>query len=214
MVCKMNEEQIQNMKTGTTTVGIVCSDGIVLGADKKATMGYLVASKKVEKIKQLADHIAMTIAGVVGDALALERYIKAELTLYKLREGRRIQVDAASQLIANIMYSRRFYPYIVQLVVGGYDERPRLFSFAPDGSVLEEEEFYSSGSGSPMAFGVLENGYKKGMSMEEGKKLVAHAIRAAVQRDIASGGDGIDLVVIDSKGFRRIPKEEVEKHLK
>ena len=210
----MNEEQIQHMKTGTTTVGLVCSDAIVLGADKKATMGYLVANKKVEKIKQLAEHIAMTIAGVVGDALALERYIKAELTLYRLREGRRIRVDAAAQLIANIMYSRRFYPYIVQLVVGGFDDRSRLFSFAPDGSVLEEDEFYSSGSGSPMAFGVLENSYRKEMSLEEGKKLVARAIKAATQRDIASGGDGIDLVVIDSKGFRRVPKEDVERILK
>jgi len=210
----MEESEIKNLKTGTTTVGLVCKDGIVLGADKKATMGYLVASKKVEKIKQLSDHIAMTIAGIVGDALALERYIKAELSLYRLKEGRRIRVSAASQLIANIMYSRRFYPYIVQLVVGGYDEKPALFSFAPDGSVLEEEDFYSSGSGSPMAFGVLEHGFKKGMDIDEGKRLVAHAIKAATQRDIASGGDGIDLVIIDSKGFRRVPREEVEKLLK
>src|SRR3989344_3370808 len=96
------------LKTGTTTAGIVCRDGIVIGAERKATMGYLVASKKAEKIKQLDDHIGMTIAGVVGDALALERYIKAELKLYKLREARRAPVSAAAHLIANMMYARRF----------------------------------------------------------------------------------------------------------
>ncbi len=204
----------KHLETGTTTVGIVCNDGILIGAEKKATMGYLVASKTAEKIRQLDQHIGMTIAGVVGDAQALERYIKAELRLYRLKEGRPIKVEAAANLISNIMYARRFYPYIVQLVVGGFDTKPRLFSFAPDGSLIEEEKFYSSGSGSPMAFGVLENDYRKGMSQEEGKRLVARAIRAAVQRDIASGGDGIDLAVVDSRGFRRVPVEEVEKLVK
>ena len=211
----LNDSEIrQKIETGTTTVGVVCQDGIVIGAERKATMGYLVASKKAEKIKQLDDHIGMTIAGVVGDAQALERYIKAELKLYRLKEDMRISVKAAAYLIANIMYARRFYPYIVQLVVGGFDTRPRLYSFAPDGSALEEEKFYSSGSGSPMAFGVLEHGYRKGLDMETGKKLVVDAIKSAVQRDIASGGEGIDLAVIDSRGFRRIPESEVEKLMK
>jgi proteasome beta subunit len=204
----------KKVETGTTTVGIVCQEGIVMGAEKKATMGYLVASKKAEKIKKLDDHIGMTIAGVVGDAQALERYIKAELKLYKLKEGMRISVRGAANLISNIMYARRFFPYIVQLVVGGYDSRPRLYSFAPDGSLMEEEKFYSSGSGSPMAFGVLEHDYRKGMSIEKGKKLVADAIRSAVQRDIASGGEGIDLAVIDAGGFKRVPESEVEKLVK
>lgn len=204
----------KRVETGTTTVGIVCTDGIVLGAERKATMGYLVASKRAEKIKQLDDHLGMTIAGVVGDAQALERYIKAELKLFKLREGRRISVKAASNLISNILYSRRFYPYIVQLVVGGFDEKPRLYSFAPDGSVIQEDQFYSSGSGSPMAFGVLEHDYRKGMDSERGRKLVVDAIKAAVQRDIASGGEGIDVAIVDANGFRRLSDDEVEKLMK
>jgi len=211
----MSDSEIKKkVETGTTTVGIVCKEGVVIGAEKKATMGYLVASKTAEKIRQLDDHIGMTIAGVVGDAQALERYIKAELKLYSLREGRPIKVGAAANLISNIMYARRFFPYIVQLVVGGYDSKPRLFSFAPDGSLIEEEKFYSSGSGSPMAFGVLEHDYREGIGIENGKKLVVGAIKAAVQRDIASGGDGIDLAVIDSRGFRKVPKHEIEKLMK
>lgn len=207
-------EMEKTVKTGTTTVGIVCDTGIIIGAEKKATMGYLVASKRAEKIRPLDDHIGMTIAGSVGDAQALERYIKAELKLYKLKEGKKITVKAASNLVSNLLYARRFYPYYVQLVVGGYDTKPRLYSLAPDGSVMKENKFYSSGSGSPMAFGVLENGYKDGMNIENGKRLVVNAIKSAVQRDIASGGDGIDLAVIDSRGFRRVPTQEVEKMIK
>ncbi|MBL7160350.1 MAG: archaeal proteasome endopeptidase complex subunit beta [Candidatus Aenigmarchaeota archaeon] len=204
----------KKIETGTTTVGMICSDGVVIGAEKKATMGYLVASKKAEKVRQLDNHIGMTIAGVVGDAQALERYIKAELRLYHLKEKRPIKIEAAANLISNMLYARRFYPYIVQLVVGGYDTKPRLFSFAPDGSLIEEDEYFSSGSGSPMAFGVLENGYKKGIDVARGKKLIVDAISSAVQRDIASGGEGIDLAVIDANGFRRVPVSEVEKLMK
>lgn len=204
----------KQVETGTTTVGIVCKDAVVIAAEKKATMGYLVASKRADKIRQLDDHIGMTIAGVVGDAQALERYIKAELKLFKLREKRPITVEAAAHLVSNMLYARRFYPYIVQLVVGGFDSKPHLFSLAPDGSVMEEEKFYSSGSGSPMAFGVLEHGYRPGMTVDEGKELVVSAIRSAVARDIASGGDGIDVAVIDSKGFHQIPTHEFQQAMK
>jgi proteasome beta subunit len=204
-------DRIEKLKTGTTTVGIVCEGAVVLGAEKKATMGYLVASKVADKILQIDDHIGMTIAGSVGDAQTLDRYIKAELKLYRLREERKIPVKAAATLVSNILYARSMFPYIVQLVIGGYDGSPSMFSLAPDGSVMEEKEYFSTGSGSPMAFGVLEDGYKKGMKVEEAKKLVVRAIRAAIQRDIASGGSGIDVAVINAKGFHRMPQTEVKK---
>ncbi len=201
----------EKLKTGTTTVGIICQDGVVLGAEKKATMGYLVASKAAEKILSIDEHIAMTIAGSVGDAQTLERYIKAELKLYGLREDRKISVRAASTLVSNILYARSMYPYIVQLVIGGYDDSgPAMYSLAPDGSVMEEKEYFSTGSGSPFAFGVLEDGYKKGIKVEEAKKLVVRAIRSAIQRDIASGGRGIDVVVIDSRGIHKMPEEDIK----
>ena len=211
---KDRETKAEEMrKTGTTTIGVICDNAVVLGADKKATMGYMVASKDVKKILPLDDHIALTIAGLVGDAQALERYIKAEIKLYSLKEERKISVNSAANLIANILYSRRFYPYIVQLVVGGYDKEPKLYSFDPSGSLSEEKEYFSTGSGSPYALGVLEDKYKKGMSVEDAKVMVARAIRSARERDIASGGKGIDIVVIDSKGMHEIEPEEVEKLL-
>ncbi|RLJ06560.1 MAG: proteasome endopeptidase complex, archaeal, beta subunit [Candidatus Aenigmatarchaeota archaeon] len=208
------EKEIEKLKTGTTTVGVVCKDAVVLGAERKATMGYLVASKDTPKIKKLDERIAMTVAGLVGDAQALDRYIKAELKLYRLQEEMGISVKAAANLVANILYSRRFFPYYVQLLLGGYDDKPRLFSLGADGSVIEEKEYFSTGSGSPMALGVLEDGYKKELDKEDAKKLVARAIDSARKRDIASGGSGIDIVVIDSKGIHSVSDEQVKKLLK
>lgn len=209
----MDTEKIEKLKTGTTTVGAIGSDAVVLGADRKATMGYLVASKDSQKIYQLDDHVGMTIAGVSGDAQALARYITAELRLYELKEGSKITIKGASNLVANILYSRRFYPYIVQLIVGGHDGKPGLFSFDPAGGMSEEKEYFGTGSGSVMALGVMEDKFKKGMPTDELKRLVARAVRSGTKRDIASGGSGIDLVVIDSKGFHRVSDSEVNKYI-
>ncbi len=206
----MMEQIEKNMKTGTTTVGIMANDAVILAAERKATMGYLVASQDAEKIHQVDDALGMTIAGVVGDAQALIRYVKAELKLYSLQEGKKMSTEAASTLIANILYSRRFYPYIVQLVVAGYDAKPWLFTMSPDGSVMPEK-YFSTGSGSPVAFGVLENEFKENMTVDDAKRLAVRAVRAATKRDIASGGSGIDAVVISKAGFKRVADEEVKK---
>ena len=208
-----NMEMETKLKTGTTTVAMICKDAVVLAADRKATMGYLIASKDAKKILRLDEHIGMTIAGVVGDAQVLERYFKAELKLYKLHEDRRMPIKAAASLAANILYGRRFYPYYVQLIIAGYDTKPQLFTLAPDGSVIEEK-YYSSGSGSPMVFGVLENEFQDNMEVEDAKSLAVRAVAAAVKRDIASGGSGIDLMVIDKKGIHEFSDSEVNKLLK
>ena len=206
----MMKEIHEQVKTGTTTVGIVAKDAIVLAAERKATMGYLVASQDTQKIYQIDHNIGMTIAGLVGDAQALVRYIKAELKLYSLQEGKNISTEAASTLIANILYARRFYPYYVQLVVAGYDSKPSLYTLAPDGSVIPEK-YFSTGSGSPMAFGLLENDFKEGMGVEDAKRLAVRSVKVAVKRDIASGGSGIDVVVITKAGYRKLAEDEVKK---
>ncbi len=206
----MEHEIEKHMKTGTTTVGIMADDAVILAAERKATMGYLVASQDAEKIHQVDEKLGMTIAGVVGDAQALIRYIKAEMKLYSLSEGKRMSVESSSTLIANILYSRRFYPYIVQLVVAGYDDKPGLFTLSPDGSVMPEK-YFSTGSGSPVAFGVLENEFKDNMTPQEATKLAVRAVRAATKRDIASGGSGIDAVVISRSGYKKVGDEEVKK---
>jgi proteasome beta subunit len=204
-------EKPKQMETGTTTVGVIADGAVVLGADRKATMGYLVSSKHFPKILQLDERLAMTTAGVVGDAQALARYIKAELRLYEFNESSKASVKNAAVLVSNILYSRRMFPYIVQLVIGGYDKKPRLFSLDPSGGLAEEKEYFATGSGSVIAFGVLEDKFKPDLPVEEAKKLVARAVTAATKRDIASGGDGIDVVVIDSKGYKMLGDDEIKK---
>jgi len=194
------------VKTGTTTVGIICKDGVVLAAERKATMGYLVASKDDTKIVEIMPHIGMTQAGSVGDIQALVRYLTAETKLFEIRNNKRITIKAATTLLSNILYQSRrsFFPYLVQILLGGYDKNgPQLFILHPDGSQLEEKKFFSTGSGSPIAFGVLETLYNENLTIEQAKELAVKAVKAAVERDIASGGKGIDVAVIDTNGFRK-----------
>ena len=212
---KFDEKKVK--KTGTTTVGMVCKDAVVLAAEKKSTLGYLVASKESQKVFPIEDHIAITIAGASGDAQALIRYMQAETKLFNIQKQRKISVKSAATLLANILHSGRwtFLPYMVQLIIAGFDEfGPSIFALDAIGSSEEEKKFFSTGSGSPIALGVLENRYDVGLSIEEGIKLAVSAIKAAIERDIASGGKSIDVAVISKDGFKLLEEEEVKKYLK
>ncbi|MEM5829404.1 MAG: archaeal proteasome endopeptidase complex subunit beta [Candidatus Aenigmatarchaeota archaeon] len=207
---KLGEEKLDVMKTGTTTVGLICKDGVVLAAEKKSTMGYLVASKESEKILPIADHIAMTIAGVSGDAQTLARYMKAEIKLFEIQNRRRISVKGATILLSNILQGNKFFPFYVQLILAGFDEfGPKIFSLDAIGGWEEEKKFFSTGSGSPIALGVLEDSYRDNISVEEGKKIALRAIKAAVERDIASGGKGVDVAIITKDGIKIIKYESI-----
>ena len=190
-------------KTGTTTLGMICKDGVVVAADKKATMGYLIANKESDKILALDDHVVMTVAGVWGDAQALGRYLRAEFKLFELQNNRKISVRGAASLVSNMLQNSKFYPYFVQLIIAGYDGNgPAIFTLDAIGSSEQEKKFFSTGSGSPMALGVLEDSYKEGLSIEEGKKLAHRAVKAAIGRDIASGGNAINIGVITKSGIK------------
>jgi proteasome beta subunit len=209
-LARIDGEKPEVRKTGTTTVGLICKDGVVLAAEKKSTMGYLVASKESEKILPIADHIAMTIAGVSGDAQTLARYMKAELKLFEIQNQRRISVKGACTLLSNILQGSKFFPYYVQLILAGFDDGPKIFSLDAVGGWEEEKKFFSTGSGSPMALGVLEDSYKDNLSVEEGKKIALRAIKAAIERDIASGGKGVDVAVITKDGIKITRYESLE----
>ena len=210
----MDKLSKDEMKHGTTTVGIVTKEGVVVAAEKRATMGYLIAHKAVTKVVQITDKIAMTIAGMVGDAQMLSKYLKAELELYEIRKNKKVTVKAAASLMANILYSNRFsVPFYVQLLLAGVDDEGyHLFSLGPDGSNISDK-YISTGSGSVMAYGVLEDKFKDGISLKEGVSIAARAIRAAMARDIASGG-GVDVYTITEKGISKVPKDEIEKIIK
>lgn len=208
----MDEKKIT--KTGTTTVGIKCKDGIVFAADKRATMGHFIAGKKVDKIFQIDDSICITIAGMVSDAQLLVKLIKAELKLKKIRTERTIEIKEAANLLAGMSYSNirkmSMVPGIVGFLIGGKDPSGYyLYNIDVAGGITEEDEYTSDGSGSVFAYGVFETLYKKDMSIDEGVKLAVKAINAALQRDSASGS-GIDIVTITGKGFKKILTKEIK----
>ena len=191
---------------GTTTIGLVCKDGVIFAADKRATMGYLIANKDTQKIYQIDDKMAITTAGSVGDAQTLVRWIKSEIVLYKQRGN--ITVKGVTTLLSNILAGSKYYPYLVQLLVGGLDKSPKIYALDAIGGVTEEKAT-STGSGSPIAYGVLETQYKEGKTIEECIPIILSALSAAISRDCGSG-DGVDLVTISHSGFKRYTPEEIK----
>lgn len=198
-------------KKGTTTLGIVCKDGVVAAAEHRATMGTMIAHKVAKKIYKIDEHLLLTTAGLVGDAQVLARYLKAEAELYRMEREEKMPVEGAATLMANVLNQRKFAPYYVQLIIAGYDTSPHVFSLDAAGGAIEDV-YTTTGSGSPYVFGVLEDKYKEGMNIEEGIDLAVRAMNAAMKRDSASG-NGIDVVVITSKGYRELSREEIEKRI-
>lgn len=191
---------------GTTTTGIVCQDGVVMATDTRVVMGYTVAHKLGKKIFPIDEHIAMTIAGVVADAQNVVEILQANAKLFKLDKRRKMPINAAARLASNILFSSRGY-LLLQALVGGIDDSgAHIFSIDPFGSVTEET-YVSTGSGSPVAYGVLEDGYKNGMSVQEGITLVTRAVTSAMKRD-AGSGDSFDVVVITKDGYRELDTTE------
>jgi proteasome beta subunit len=206
----MNDE---NRLKGTTTVGLKCKDGVVFATERRATMGNLIAHKATDKIFKIDDHIGATIAGGVGDAQSLMKYISAEVALYRLRNGVRISVESAATLTANILHSSRFYPFYVQTLLGGVDDKgPALFSLDPAGGVIGDDVI-STGSGSMVAYGVLEDRYNKDIYVEEGVEIAIRAIQSAMERD-AFSGNGILVATVTEEGFKMLPEEEVKSKLR
>jgi len=190
----------QTLKTGTTTVGLVCKDAVILATDKRATMGYFVASKTAEKLHKIQEHLYMTIAGGVADAMYLVDVLRAETTLYQLKEETPIKVKSAGKLLANILYQNKMYPFEVGLILGGVteEEGPVLLNLGAYGSILPEK-FCAVGSGQNFSYGVLEAKYKDGLSIIVAKEIIVKAVTSSIIRDMASG-NGIDIAIIKKDG--------------
>lgn len=203
----MGEASNQLVFKGTTTVGVVSSDGVILSSDTRVTMGYFIAHKKGKKIYKIDDHIAMTISGSVADAQRLVDILIARAQLYKIDYGRAIPVKAASRLIANLLFSSRYAPLVAQVLIGGIDDTgSHVFSLDPLGS-LTEEKCVATGSGSPIAYGVLEDKYREGAPTKEILPIVVHAVKAAMKRNMASG-DSFDVAIIDKDGYRELTEDD------
>lgn len=203
---------VEATKTGTTTIGIVNSDGVVLASEHRATMGNFIAHKETQKVFKIDDNLGLTTAGLVGDAQVLARFVKAEVELYKLRRQAPMSVKAAATLMSNILRrgggSQGFF--YVGLIIGGYDdEGGHVYSLDAAGGSIPDN-YISVGSGSPYAYGVLEDHFKKEMSLNDSIDLAIRALNAAMKRDSASG-DGMAIITITKDGYVEVSEEEISK---
>jgi len=189
----------------------VCNDGVVLATEQRATMGNFIASKTAKKIYQVDELVAMTTAGSVGDAQQIVRMISVESKLYKIRRKESVTIKGLTTLLSNVLSGQRYYPLMVQLLIGGYDKNgPAIYSLDAMGGTIEETKAVATGSGSPMAYGVLEDRYSEDMNTDEGVELAVRALHNAMKRDSASG-EGIDAVVIKKDSYKRLDMDDVKK---
>jgi len=189
------------MLPGATTIGVVCKDGVILASERRLSYGSFVMSKAAKKVFRITDNIGAACAGLVGDMQVLMREASVYATLYSYQRERNASVKTAAKVIGNLLFQRRFVPYITQTIIGGVDEDgPSIYILDLLGSVIKDEHA-SVGSGAEIATGVLENEYKDGISIEEGKEIVNRALKAALARDSASG-DGVDILIITKEGIR------------
>jgi len=185
---------------GATTIGVVCNDGVILASEKRVSYGYLVVSRVGKKVFKITDHIGAACAGLVSDMQMLIREVEAYANLFRLDANRSISVKSAAKVMANLLFSRRLFPLITQTIVGGMDdEGASLYVLDVLGSVIPDK-YAAVGSGAEIAMGVLEQGYKDGISLKEAKDLVSRAIKSAISRDVMSG-DGVDFLTITSEGI-------------
>ena len=185
---------------GATTIGVVCSDGVILASEKRVSYGYLIVSRVGKKVFKVTDRIGAACAGLVSDMQILIREVEAYANLFRLDANRPISVKSAAKVMSNLLFSRRLFPLITQTIVGGMDEEgTSLYVLDVLGSVIPDK-YAAVGSGAEIAIGLLEQGYKENMTLKEAKDLVTRAIKSAIARDVMSG-DGVDFLTITSEGI-------------
>lgn len=203
----------QDLKTGTTTVGLITQDGIVLAADMRASMGHLAYDEESKKLYKITNNVAVTNAGSVGDSLTIIRFLRSHAQLYEIERETKITPKALASYLGNILNSNRYYPFAVQFIIGGINKQPELYELTPFGGILERKKFAVSGSGTELALTTLDQNYKDGITEEEGIELAIKAINAGKKRDIYSGGKSVSVMVIDSKGARDLSENEVKRYM-
>ena len=192
---------------GTTTVGIKAKDGVVLCADMRASAGYFIANNNTMKIQKIDEHAGMTMAGGVADAQNITDILRYHANIHRIEKQEPIPIKSLTRLTSLIFHQNRGYPFIADILVGGYDNAgPALFNIDMFGSV-EEKTYVTTGSGSPVAYGLLEEEYRDDLTVEEAKVIALKAVKAAITRNIGTG-DGINVSIIDKDGFRLLTKDQ------
>jgi len=193
---------------GATAVGIRGEGFVVLAAERRVSYGGFIVSRSGKKIYKITNYLGIALAGLFADIQALAKILAAELSYHEITVGQRMSVKAASKLLASILYSYKYYPFLSEILIGGIEEsgEAKLYVMDPLGSLIEDD-YAAIGSGAPIAIGVIENGYKDSLKVEEAKELALSAVRAAIERD-AMSGDGIDLLVLERRGEAITAQEE------
>ncbi len=192
---------------GTTTVGIKVKDGVVLCADMRASAGYFIANNNTMKIQKIDNHAGLTLAGGVADAQNITDILRYHANIHRMQKGEPIQIKSLTRLTSLIFHQNRGYPFIADIIVGGYDKHgAALYNIDMFGSV-EEKTYVTTGSGSPVAYGLLEEEYHENLSIDDAKVIALRAVKAAITRNIGTG-DGINVAIIDKDGFRLLTREQ------
>ncbi len=192
---------------GTTTVGIKATDGVILCADMRASAGYFIANNNTMKIQKIDEHAGMTMAGGVADAQNITDILRYHANMHRIQKHGPISIKSLTRLTSLIFHQNRGYPFIADILVGGYDNAgPALYNIDMFGSA-EEKNYVTTGSGSPVAYGLLEEEYHDDLTVEEAKVIALRSVKAAIIRNIGTG-DGINIAIIDKNGFRLLTKDQ------
>lgn len=191
---------------GATTIGLVCKDGVILASESRYSYGYFIVSNTAKKVFKITENIGAACAGLVGDMQVLMKEAAIYSSIYTHERERDISVRSAAKLMGNLLFQRKFIPYITQTIVGGVDEEgPSLFVLDLMGSVIDDK-YATVGSGAEVAVGVFESDYRDDLSIDEGRDIAIKALKASLARDAASGGN-LDIMTVTKEGI----KEEIIK---
>ncbi len=185
---------------GATAVGVTFDSGVVLAAEKRLAFGTYIVSKSGKKTFRITDHVGAACAGMVADMQILIRQIEAFAKIRALEMRRPVPPNSIAKMVSVMLFERRYFPLLTQVIIGGIDSKPVIYTLDPLGSLLPDD-FAAAGTGAEIAIGVIESGYKAGMTEKDARDLAVKSIRSAVSRDAASG-DGVDILVITKKGCK------------
>jgi proteasome beta subunit len=185
---------------GATVVGISYNEGVLLAAEKRISFGNFVVNKNIKKTFTVTDHVGAACAGMVADMQVLVRQVEALAKIRRLETRREVPPNSIAKLMSVIMFERRYFPLLTQVIVGGINEKPEIYTLDPLGSVLPDD-YAAVGTGAEMELGIMDAEFKPNMSEEKVRELATRAIRGAIQRD-ASSGEGIDILYMTRSGHR------------
>ncbi|KAG2476236.1 MAG: Proteasome subunit beta 1 [Nitrosopumilales archaeon] len=190
---------------GATAVGLTFNGGVVIASERRIAYGNFLVSKSTKKTFSITDYVGAACAGLVADMQILTLQMIALAKIRKLNIKREIPPNSLAKMMSSLMYERRYFPLLTQVIVGGVVGKPEIYTLDPLGSVLPDD-YAAVGTGAEMALGVMDNDFKEGMEEKEAVNLALKAIRSAIMRDTASG-DGVDVMVIDKKGSREFTEK-------